>query len=188
MIDAIGDLLVAIVSAIVELMALLLNIVFSTSWIAAHATGMARVFYALMALSALHLVTGMILALSGMAGPLILSVVFNRWVMITSLAMMVIGFTGALAVGRTVAEPSTGQSVITHLGSYALAILLILGLSSIWTAQVERRSLTERLCAAGQARLSDDIKERGTQALDLAERLLNRDLTTELPCKETPPQ
>ena len=188
MIEAIGELLVAIVTAIVELMALLLNLVLSTSWIAAHSAGMARVFHALMALSALHLFTGMVLALSGMAGPLILSVVFNGWVMMASLTMMVIGFTAAIAVDRAVAKPSTGQAVITYLGSYALAFLLIMGLSSIWTAQSERRSLTDRLCAAGEARLSEDLRERGTKALDLAERLLNHDLRAELPCKKAPSQ
>lgn len=186
MLDAIADLAVAIVTAIVELMAMLLNLFLSASWISAHGSGLVRFFYGLLALSALHLFAAMVLALSGIAGPALLSVVFNKWVMIVSLTLLVIGFTGSLAVRREIAEPSSAQAVITHVGSYVLVIAIVFGLASIWTTQVERRTLTERLCDAGAERISDGIKEQGNKALDLAERLLKRDLREKLPCRKAP--
>ncbi len=186
MLDALADLAVAIVTAIVEFMVMLLNIVFSAGWISAHGRGLTRLFHGLIALSALHLFVAMMLAVAGAAGPYLLSILFNRWVMIISLILLVVGVCGAIAVGRAAEGPGTHSGIVTHLASYGLVIAILLGSTSIWTTQTERRSLTERLCDAGAERLSDEVKERGTKALDLAERFLKRDLKGTLPCNKAP--
>ncbi len=186
MLDALADLAVAIVTAIVEFMVLLLNIVFSAGWVSAHGRGLTRVFYGLITLSALHLFVAMMLAVTGAAGPYLLSILFNRWVMVISLALLVTGVCGAIAVGRVTDGPGTHSGIITYLASYGLVIAILLGAASIWTTQTERRSLTERLCEAGAERVSEAVKDPGNKALDLAERLLHRDLREKLPCNKVP--
>ncbi|MGC1495211.1 MAG: hypothetical protein WA790_05330 [Sulfitobacter sp.] len=193
--SAIGELFVAIAAAFVELLIHLLALVFSSSYLAHHTKGAARVFYALSAASALHLLLGLVLGVSDQLNPMILSILFNKWVMLASLITLIVSLAATVAVhriGKGPAEPHAAPAAETtdHTAliilSYGVAIAIIIGGIAILTAQTERRTLRDRLCDAGSAKISEQWKERGGEALSLAEQLLKRDIKTSIPCLSEP--
>ncbi len=193
--SALGEVFVAIAAAFVELLIHLLALVFSSTYLAHHAKGAARVFHILSAASALHLLLAFVLGISGQLNPIILSVVFNKWVMLASLITLIFSLAASVAVQRIEDTPGTPNSQSKNTPpdrtglivlSYAVAFAVIFGTISIMTAQTERRTLRDRLCDAGAAKVSEQWKERGAEALSLAERLLKRDIKKSIPCLSEP--
>lgn len=190
---AIMGALMAIASAFLELLIHLLAIVFGSSFLAHHAKGMKRFFFAVCAFSALHLFLGLVLPFFSNSGEYLLSALFNRWVMLGSLIVLILAFASTQAIefssrpakdsdADPSEEPETPPKAPVFL-IYATAAILVFGLFSMVSADRERTSLREKLCISVTGKINPLWKDRGERAIELTGKLLGRDVKDHIPCQ-----
>ncbi|QDC10201.1 hypothetical protein FHY55_13510 [Oceanicola sp. D3] len=186
--EAIAEVILAIVAAFLELLVHLAAITMSLGWAARHARGVMRVALSITTLTAAWLFAGVSTPL--WASPSIaLSGAFSFTVLATCVVMMLFGIALSIAAHR-VTEPEAPAKpgpVAKHpdlsgFVLYGFAILIVAGLVAVLLTQSHRSTLRERLCDAAEGRISESWKDRGSRALDLSEALLKKDFRAKLPC------
>jgi len=191
--EALGEALIAIFSAFLELLIHLIAAVLGSSFLAKHAKGMLRGLYLLCAIAAFHLFLGLTLPFITNFNDYLLSPIFNRWMMLGSVIVLVLAYATIVAIGISsdvTPEPDAGAGteevpIRAPMGLiYASAFIIVFGGFSILTTDHKRKTLKEELCLAATGKISPIWKDRGETALTLAEKYLKRDLHGKLPCNE----
>jgi len=193
----IAALVVAIAGAFLELLVHLLAIVMGSSFQAKHEKGVKRFFYAICAVTALHLFLGLTLPFVSGFEEFILSPLFNRWMMLGSVIILIIAYASALAVDLS---DKTAKSTAPVDGDnddpnqkaprktpvlliYFIAGVVVLGFMAIASSDHKRTTLREEICLSVTAKISPTWKDRGARAMELAEKYLHRDIEGKLPCR-----
>lgn len=195
---------------VVELLIHIVAALFHLSWISLNTRGITRASYIVAALAACHLLSALILPFTSEQQVALLSPFYSMVALgVSALVFLTASFLptaienvqerensdraraeGGKLEGQLRIEASgeaselvrnTGEYPITLL-SYVLAFAVVIGALSAWSAQSERKTLQEKLCAELENQIDPIWKNKGERALKFGERLLRRDLRSKLPC------
>jgi len=198
-VSALAEIVIAILAGFLELLIHLIAFTVSSSFLAAHFKGMKRAIYVIVAFSALILALGLLLPFATGYNGYLLSPIFSMWIMAVSLAILFISilFISAIEISAKREAQQEGNEEKPApknltLISYLLAIVILVGLFSIFSANQSRNSLKEELCAAASGKISLPSGKfsltwelRGEKGMALAEKYLGRDVSGKLPCPDT---
>ena len=188
---ALINVLIAIASAIIEVMVHLGAALFGASYMAARHDGLMRIGFTILAAVAGYLLFGIARWLIPALATPGLTPLYSFWGFVIVLVLLGVGlFLVTVGAEHTPATEETTKphaagapGWLIHLFSYGLAILLVLTLLSAGSSTAHRRSLTERACDAALQRIDQSTQDSIAQGLSLADRLLNRDISTRVPCQ-----
>lgn len=184
------ELLAALVIAFIDLIVHLLAFAFSSTYLAKHNTGLKRSFYLITALSALHLVSALVLPIMTGTDTFLLSPLFSWPAMLVALVLLLTSIAAIIAMDITHAGPTdapSGTKVAVSMGlSYGLALIVLFGGAAIWSAQHERKTLRDELCQSVTGKISETWKDQTDGLLSLSDRYLGKDARRMSPCQPQP--
>lgn len=189
------EILTTVAILLVEASVHLLSLVFSSTWLATRTKGATRISYCVTALTAFHLLAGIMLAVFDVAPAFLLSALYSKTVIILSLVVLLFSIAAPVSLTKLALEAppkpihheEPGNSIRLYLISVFLAFAVIMGLLNFATTQSSRKSLTQELCEAAFNEVDDKLVGNGSTVLRWLDDRTEKDLTRLQNCLETQP-
>lgn len=190
--DAIIELIAAIIGAIIRLCIQLVAAFVGAGVLASRRSGIARWGFLLIALSCAYFIFGI---LRFFVAPLATPGLYGLYTAPVFIGAIVVFFVGAVLTGATRQPAQPPQSIATEVveetskdavigfGVFLAVGIFVILTSTSSTAQ-HQRSLRETACDIYEGRVSEVWRDRASEARDLAERLLNRQIAPDVTCSE----
>jgi formate hydrogenlyase subunit 3/multisubunit Na+/H+ antiporter MnhD subunit len=187
------EILTAVAIFFVEASIHLLSLVFSSTWLATRTKGATRISYCATALTASHLLAGILLVFFDISPAFLMSALYSKAVIILSLVVLLFSIVLPISLTRIVlGTPSrpvdneeSGNSGDIYLVSVFLAIAVIFGLITFATTQPTRKSLKQELCEAAHSKVGDNWIGKGSKALQWIDGHTDKDLSKLRDCLDS---
>lgn len=197
--------LIAIAQILIELFVLLVVQLLSSAYLLAHSKGISRAGYVLSALASLHLLIGIVLVFTGASDQVLLSPLYSRPALITSVVAMLIGIALPAAVRkvrhnqndlpgdkltaqhdepRDEKQSAVKNAYLSATGAFVIIALIAFALTASVSASKKRRSITERLCATLDEKVNETWQQRASSTFRAIEKFTDTELSTKIPCMD----
>lgn len=191
--EAIGEVLIAIVAGFVELVFHLLTAVFALIGLSAMSAGMVRIIFGIGAVAGLYL-------LFVFLAPMVFDFYWiyetwltNIWVLAAVLLVMVFAFSAPIAAARSDAVTVSSNAlpdwaIFMSARALALATMIVLfGIVSVsGTTYKRHKTLRDRACDAAHAQFDKHLGDHKENIAALADRFLKPDIRSKVPCQKAP--
>ncbi len=199
---ALFSLAIAVVGLVLHVCFYITGALIGSTFLASRRSGIARIGYGMVAVSCAYFLFGIIRFLFPALSTPTLYGIYTTPVFI---AAVLIFFAGIILAGAAQEEKRTHPSAppkqrdtadqviettegISQAGIAGFAVMLVIGVlivaSSTVTTTKHQSTLRDRACEHYETRLSEGIRERLSQTRDLAERLLDRQIASDITCSD----
>ena len=189
--EVIGELFIAILAGIVELIIMLLGLVFSQSWLATRRDGLRRWGHILALTMAAFLLFGMIRPVFPVLWTPALTPLYQWQIIVVAIVLLLVGLSiGEFARRSHIPEQAAKEdteSETAHSSGYIAAMVLVIaliGVASLITSKRHETSLADRLCAQADARISDSLEGTVRDGAGLLDRVLGTQTADRIPCAD----
>jgi hypothetical protein len=184
------EILTAAAIFLIEASVHLLSLVFSSTWLATRTKGATRISYCVTALTAFHLLAGILLVVFDAAPAFLLSALYSKTVIVLSLVVLLFSIALPISLTRIVLGPHTNTVEEEHPenseGVYLLSLLLafavVMGILNYATTQSSRKSLKQELCEAALNKVGDNWVGKGSKAVQWLDGHTDKDLSKLTDC------